>query len=43
MEYIENNPTDVKYSKQKGNVNIVRVSPFLDGVEIEYRIGGFFI
>ena len=37
MEYIENNPTDVKYSKQKGNVNIVRVSPFLDGVEIEYR------
>lgn len=37
MKYIENNPTDAKYSKKKGNVNIVRVSPFLDGVEVEYK------
>lgn len=39
MKYIENNPTDSRFSKQKGKVNIVRISPFLDGVEIEYRSG----
>ena len=37
MSYIENNPTYRKHTREKGKVQIVRIAPFLDGVEIEYR------
>lgn len=36
MGYIENNPTEKKYSKQNGDVKIVRISPFIDGAEIQF-------
>lgn len=36
MGYIENNPTEKRFSKDTGNVRIVRISPFIDGVEIEF-------
>jgi len=36
MGYIENNPTEKRFSKETGDVWIVRISPFIDGVEIQF-------